>query len=224
MNLLRLYLRFGAFLFTLLALILFGIHTQPFDDHGFRALIFPANCSSACFMGIRPGITTVTEAYDQLEKSGLVSQWIEQIDQLGDHEAAGSLRWRWGSNRPALLTDIDASLTYDRKTRIVLTFGDIGTRLSFGTLLIMFGQPDMGFMTGGYNDRGGSIFTHTAGYSALKFSLVNTIQCPMTIRQFWDSPITLQIAPTTDQMSRFTRYPPRIQPFLAYASYTFCYQ
>jgi len=44
----------------------------------------------------------------------------------------------------------------------------------------------------------------------------------MNIRQLWDSPVTLHIAPTADQTARFTPYPARIQPFLAYASYNFC--
>jgi hypothetical protein len=205
----------------ILAAVVTLIHTRPFDDAGFQALIFANTCSSACFAGIQPGVTTLTEARDLLEKHHLVSQWIEPTQQQAE-PTIGVLRWRWSSSRPQLLTGTDANLTYDRKTGVVMTFSEMQTRLTTGELLVMLGQPGLGYMSGGYNDRGGPIFTHVVGYSQYQLNLISAIQCPMTVHELWAAPASLQIAPTSDQTARFAPYPAHIQAILGYAAYTFC--
>jgi hypothetical protein len=204
----------------ILAAVVTLIHSRPFDDAGFQALIFANTCSSACFAGIQPGVTTFDEARDLLETHPFVSQWLEPVQQAD--APFGLLRWSWSSKRPALLTGTDASLTYDRKTGVVMTFGDMQTRLTTGELLVMLGQPDLGYMSGGYNDRGGPTFLHVIGYSQYQLNFVSAIQCPMTVRALWAAPATLQIAPTGDQTTRFAPYPAHIQAILGYAAYTFC--
>jgi hypothetical protein len=215
----RFYLRYSLILLILLMIILPIICLQPFDDGGLHATLFSDTCSTACLVGIQAGVTTATQARDLLEKQGLVYEWIET---QADNPALGQLRWRWNMNRPALFTGTDASLTYDRKTGVVITFGEMGTRLSLGQMLILLGQPSVGFMSGGYNDRDGSTFIHSVGYPQWQLNLTSAIHCPMTLRQLWDAPVTLQLAPTTDQNERFTTYPAHVQAILGYAANFFC--
>lgn len=69
-------LRFACVTIILLSGIMLVIHAQPYDDHELRALLMPEGCEMPCFMGIRPGVTTVDEAVKILENSG----WVNPID------------------------------------------------------------------------------------------------------------------------------------------------
>lgn len=211
--------------FLLLGSLVILIHSQPFDDGGLSALITPMDCTAPCFLGIRPGITTAAEARDLLEKRGLVSSWIEPLSpatQSTDDPNFGLLRWRWSNQRPEMLTGTDASLLYDKSTGLVVTFGGMNTRIPLATLLLELGKPAMGYMSGGINDRDRPTFTYAAAYPDLHFDVVSYIQCPMTLRKLWESPITIQLANTIGENSRFTTYPSRLQPLLAAASSYFC--
>ncbi len=208
-----------------LMLIVTLIHTRPFSDGGLHDFLFEGECSLPCFMGIRPGITTAEQAYELLQQEGLVSDWIEPphpLEQIGDDAGFGLLRWHWSKKRPALLTSTDASLVYNRRTGYVITFGSMGTRLSLGEAFILLGQPSMGFLTAAYNDRSRPTFTHVASYPQWHFNLVNNIPCPMTMSQLWQSSVTLELANTIGENSRFTIYPVRVQPLLSIAASNFC--
>lgn len=221
----RLLINLAATVLAILAIAIIFIRLEPFDDRGLHNLLSAEECQLPCFMGIRPNITTATQAYDLLQQQGLVSKWIEPphpLEQIGDDSGFGLLRWRWSHKRPTPLSDVDGSLVYNRKTGLIITFGPMGTHLSLGEALIILGQPLLGYMSGSYNDRGGPIFTHVIGYSQPQVSLVSSIQCPMTVRELWAAPVALQIAPTDDQTTRFTPYPAHIQAILGYAAYTFC--
>jgi hypothetical protein len=223
--LLWLYVRLTGGLLVLLSIILLLIHAQPFENSGLPDLMLADDCAQPCFMGIHPGITTVVEARNALDQRSLVSQWIElplPVDQTGDTASSGVLRWRWSINRPALFTGLEANLLYNRKSGIVMTFGSMGTRLSLGNLLIELGQPAIGFLNAGINDRDRPIFTHVAGYPQWNFNLVSTIQCPMSLRQLWDAPVTLELTNTIAEHSRFVPYPEHIQPILRRAAIGYC--
>jgi len=225
MKLLRLIIRPIILVWLLLASITLLIRLQPFDDGGLRALFITDNCSSPCFLGIQPGITTALEARDLLEKRGLINQWIEPlqpIDQQDEDVSFASLRWRWSINRPALLTSMEANLVYDRKTGLVMSIGSMGTRLSLGNLLVDLGQPSVGYMTLTINDRDRPTFTHVAGYPRWHFNLVSNIQCPMTVKQLWETPVTLEITDTSGENSRLISYPSRIQIIMDLAASGFC--
>lgn len=202
---------------------LFLIHNQPFDDGGFHEAIFTKGCSTACLLGIQPGITTVEQARDRLEKGGYVYEWTEPLKSAQSSNAVGRLRWRWSNKRPVFLTGTDASLTYNVKSGVVTTFEALTTRLTFGQILIQLGQPNVGYLSAGYNDRDGAIFTSAIGYPQWKMSLVSVIQCPMTIQTLWNAPVTLQIAPTAEQTARFVAYPIHVEAILGYAYNAFCY-
>jgi len=221
----RVLIRLMIGLWLLLAAVVALIRLQPFDDGGLRALVMPTNCPTPCFMGIRPGLTSAAEAHDRLEKQGLVYQWLDPllpIDQQAEDVSFAPLRWRWNGNRPTLLTGVDGSLIYDRKTGLVISLGSMATNLTWGNVLVDLGQPAVGFMSAGINDRDRPIFTHAAGYPHWHFDAVSTIQCPMTLQQLWDAPVTLEIGNAMDEDSRFRTYPHHIEGILEFAASGFC--
>jgi hypothetical protein len=61
------FLRLSLPLILLFTAALAVIRAQPYDDHELRELLLPAGCPAPCFMGIRPGVTTVEEAVKILE-------------------------------------------------------------------------------------------------------------------------------------------------------------
>ncbi len=217
--------RFLMIVFLLFASLVMLIHSQPFDDGGLSALLKPTDCLAPCLIGIQPGITTAAEARDLLENQQLVASWIEPLsdsNQPPDDPSLALLRWRWSNQRPLMLTGTDASLLYDKKSGLVVTFGSMNTRIPLAILLIELGQPTVGYMSGGINDRDRPTFTYAAAYPDLHFDVVSYIQCPMTLHQLWEAPVTIQIANIIGENSRFTMYPTRLQPLLGAAASYFC--
>ena len=104
------YFRFmvtSVFLFTAVLLI---IHSQPYDNLQQRQLLFPDGCPAPCFMGIRPGVTSVDEAIQILQSSG----WTADI------QIQPTSRWiivRWNEQAPAWLLPDDSSNNLALATR-----------------------------------------------------------------------------------------------------------
>ena len=70
---LRFYLRFVLLLFALLMVITVLIRTQHYDNRAVRQLLVTEGCPAPCFLGIRPGITTASDAINLLRDS----QWVQ---------------------------------------------------------------------------------------------------------------------------------------------------
>jgi len=70
------------------------IHAQSYDDHELRQLLLPNGCPAPCFMGIRPGVTTVEETLKLLEESG----WVDQIE-----NQTLSISWSWNGKQPRFI-------------------------------------------------------------------------------------------------------------------------
>lgn len=213
-----------AVTFALLASSVLLIHNQPLNDGGMRDLLFAANCPAPCFLGILPGVTTIEAAQEQLERQGFVGEWIKQPQDTLPRDQVGVdlLRWQWSYRRPAPLTATQGSLVYDLSSRQVTTFGRIETQLPLWLMLVSLGEPDMGFMSGGYNDRGSPVFRHVAAYPQWRFNLVSTVSCPMTLRQLWESVVSIEISNTVGENSRFTLYPQRVEPTMQRTAEYFC--
>src|SRR3954452_886073 len=88
---LRFYLRLVSLPILLFTAVLLLIHAQPYDDHELRQLLLPDGCPAPCFMGIRPGVTTIEEAGRILE----ASEWAKDV-QNGPFD----LIWRWSNRKP----------------------------------------------------------------------------------------------------------------------------
>ncbi len=92
------YLRLVLLPIVMLTVVLLVIRSQPYDDHELRELLLPSNCPAPCFMGIRPGVTTVEEAVKLLEASDLVKDV--------KNETVG-IYWRWDKLNPNWINSQD---------------------------------------------------------------------------------------------------------------------
>jgi hypothetical protein len=136
----RFYLRLILIPIVLFALVLLIIHTQPYDDHELRELLLPEGCPAPCFMGIRPGVTTMDEAVKILEASG----WAEKIDSSFLKNYEGPILWNWTYQKPSWINEKLRSIIYikDKKVDAIV----INSKFLLGQTKLTFGLPDMDFV------------------------------------------------------------------------------
>ncbi len=122
------------------------IRAQPYDDGELRAFLTPPDgCPAPCFMGIRPGVTTVEAASKILEGHVWVSQvkysnYFEATDAQGHRSDHQIIEWYWSNQQPDWINpDREATLwlTNDLATRMDILFD-----VSLGELLLSMGPPD----------------------------------------------------------------------------------
>lgn len=131
----RLLLRPILLLTLLAALPIFAIRAQRYDDSELRAFLTPPEgCPPPCFMGIRPGVTTVDEALAILDSSSLFMYTRYEIDP--DHI---SLQLK---NPHNLIVDSDTNSLFLENN--VVQRLDIQTNILVGELWATYGQPDWG--------------------------------------------------------------------------------
>jgi hypothetical protein len=120
------------------------IRSQPYDDHELRALLMPKDCEMPCFMGIRPGVTTVDEAVKILENS----EWVKQ-DEIITDKASGSVSWSWTSDAPSLIATTDFG-SLDALDNIVHEIY-ISTLIPLSDIWLIMGIPPDYVLTGSKN-------------------------------------------------------------------------
>lgn len=210
--------------FGLFAAIILLIHSQPMNDGGMHELLFTAGCPAPCFLGIQPGVTTVEAAATQLETGGLVGEWLEQPQETRptNEVGMGLLRWRWSNLRPTSLIATQGSLAYDLRTRQITTFGRLESNVPLWVFIVALGEPSVSFMSGGYNDRNRPVFRHVASYPQWHVNLVSYVSCPMSLRQLWESPVSVELSNTVSENARFSDYPVRVEWVMRRTAAYFC--
>ncbi len=122
----RFYLRLIMIPIALFTLVLILIHAQPYDDHELRELLLPEGCPAPCFMGIRPGVTTMDEAVKLLN----ASSWIKQIT----FRSSTYISWNWSTQSPNWVDKtIEGSVSIYNDT---ITYMELGTLLYLGDILL----------------------------------------------------------------------------------------
>ncbi len=123
----RLTLRLIFFPLLLISAALFFIHAQPYDGGAVRDFLLPDDCSTPCFMGIQPGITTPQQALSQLRSTDLISY-------VGVSESLETVAWFWNENRSTLMDETQIpALFYDRDEVSSIR---LYTRIRLGDLLL----------------------------------------------------------------------------------------
>src|ERR1051325_5942825 len=92
----QVYVRLVLLPLALFSAALLLMRTQFYDDHDLRELLLPEGCPAPCFMGIRPGVTTMDEAMRILEGSDWVASYEFDPKQ-------GALYIKWSPNSPRWL-------------------------------------------------------------------------------------------------------------------------
>lgn len=126
----------------LLMLPIVFIRAQHYDNTALRtALIPPEGCPAPCFLGIRPGVTSGSEALDILRDHDWV-RWAWERRTLST--GAGSdvlLLWRWDSAAPDFIRGSEGDPVAVVTNGIVESI-HFTSNVSFGDLTLAFGAPD----------------------------------------------------------------------------------
>lgn len=200
---LRFYLRLVLIPLVLFSAALLLIHAQPYDDHELRELLLPDGCPAPCFMGIRPGVTTMDEAGHLLNEN----QWVDKITFANDTYIA----WTWNGKQPSWINQTPkASLSGANNTVITL---QVSTLIQFGDM-----QLDMG--SNGILEQWayqmGRYATYTVSYPDHHLKLNFMVDCTHLIRYF--QPVTIMLGDDLTPNDRNTGRSPQWSFFKCSAS------
>ncbi|MCX9076566.1 MAG: hypothetical protein OIN84_01175, partial [Candidatus Methanoperedens sp.] len=155
----------------------------PYEDRVVPALIHD-DCPMPCFMGIRPGITSIDAAVYRLTthawSSSSEADFPAQVRYAVMYNAVlprTLMNWRWSEAPPDWIdrTELGGVLVEDRDV-LNLT---IRTNLSVGEFFLAFGAPDASSFLESYNHE----YRYTAWYARLGLFISAQGPCPV-----WHSP------------------------------------
>jgi hypothetical protein len=139
---LRLLLRPILLLTLLAALPIVLIRAQPYDDSDLRTFLTPPEgCPAPCFMGIRPGVTTVDEAVTILEGQ----EWVQSVRafQGANDESDLIINWKQCcANQPAWLNYHTSALIEQRSGIVIAVEYALLIDLTVGDLYAALGKPE----------------------------------------------------------------------------------
>jgi hypothetical protein len=160
-------IRTALLLTGLLALPVLLIRAQPYDDHEMRAFLTPPEgCPAPCFIGIRPGVTTIEKAIGILERHEWVAHmrpdYVQILRQAAAYEPPpliSIIHWEWSAEKPQWVNEKGNSGLVLRSRQIIGIH--IETIILLGDVLIAFGIPDNGQLI--WSER--SLFGDAPAYS-----------------------------------------------------------
>ncbi len=188
----RLILHWMVLCCALLAAALGAMHAQPYDDGGFWASLNAPECaphgsSAPCFLGIRPGVTSGSQALDLLR----ALPWVATI-----RASAAQIEWTWNGQQPAFLRSVHNDASIRLEDGIVHWIG-VETAVRLADLKIVLGAPEKTYYrsqilrdsTKNYY----AAFAEYAIYPAHTLEGIVTTVCPASAAQVWALPVTLSL-------------------------------
>ncbi len=171
-------------------MVLLLIRAQPYDDHELRALLMPEGCEMPCFMGIRPGVTTVDEAVKILERNN----WFQAIhvsNSVGSITPSLTIQWEWSQTAPQSLKTkwIKYKPNWIREEGGVIVEIHLGTNFTLADVWLLLGTPTRGGIDFVFDDEsplGGSASNNV--YQGIGFRSMGGTSCPVRIDRFWKAP------------------------------------
>ncbi|MAS36694.1 MAG: hypothetical protein CL610_22005 [Anaerolineaceae bacterium] len=146
----RILLRLVACLTALWTLPILLIRGHPYHDDNVRAfLTVPDNCAVPCFMGIRPGITTVDEAIAILDEHAWVANVTVDLYANARYlppNLEGVVTWDWSGLQPPEIDTLHPVRLRIVGSKVAYVF--VPSHLTFGQLLLTLGPPDAGGIFG----------------------------------------------------------------------------
>jgi hypothetical protein len=156
------------------------IRAQPYDAADLRALLTSESCSAPCFMGIRPGVTTMDEALELLR----TSEWVRYIRHIDLASAtltySGGIRWEWSGRQPSWIDARHDSWIWMIENRV--DYITIRTRVSLGDIWLAYGAPNSGTVFSDVDARLPTIYYEAIYPRDHMFVTVGGV-CP--IRNYW---------------------------------------
>jgi len=180
------------FALTLLFSVCIGlIRAQPHDTRVIRDFLAPPEgCAMPCFIGIRPGTTTLDDAMRILSQNA----WIGGVSVPGEFDVenrSGFLYWHWSGEQPAFIDTMRSSRM--RVYRGVVDSISIQTNAPFGEVWMSLDQPERGELLFSASEYLRMSALHDAIYWQGALSVQSVIRCPLTLQDWWDAPVTLEV-------------------------------
>lgn len=175
------------FLSGIFTLGLLMLRLLPYSDSDLRPLFVPDDCAQPCFMGIRPGETTIAEAVALLESHA----WVGEISQQPD-----LIMWAWNGSQPGDLFGYNAALVGTITGTDVVERVGIRTSIPAFRLLLLYGAPD--WCTAGWvsSDLLGISSFYNGGQIGLHHALTFAQPGePIDRRHHWQSSVTITFGP-----------------------------
>jgi hypothetical protein len=216
-------LRFALPLTLLFTLMIVVVQARPYDQTELYPLIVREDCSTPCFIGIQPGITTPDEAVALLAASG----WTTELMNYGNSFRL-PVQWKWGEAAPDIFRNVkntfDGALAV-RDGRVA--YIELRTTLSAGQTWLEWGQPE--WYSYVLKDRWplGSPIPPDPFFSVYSNVVVLIpAECPY-LRSFWTSEVNLIIGDTSAWLDTVleARSMPNSEPmmyFMSRATRRFC--
>jgi len=169
------------FFTSLLTLV---VRARPVDDSGLRQLLNPPDCPAPCFLGIRPGVTTMTEAFAHLSQH----PWVGTLE-----HSDNNITWTWNGQQPSIFDHTSRGSLTSLKTDIfgyplgTVTGINLTSRLAYGQLyLTMGGGRNNEYYAVRSNAVNRRLFTY---YEANRMAVGAQVQCPINQRLYWNTPV-----------------------------------
>lgn len=183
-----------AILLTLaLTLPIALVRALPADDHTLHEFLTPAeDCAALCLLGIRPGVTTVGEALEQLR----AHDWVAKAELNATGRGYGDIKWQWSGRQPGMIDDSrpgrvtfywEEHETSDSRQLVDMPVEllSIHTRIRMYQAQTWLGQPDTGFADYTPGDDLGYSAAYNNAYGMVELSTV--MPCPANLLNFWNA-------------------------------------
>lgn len=180
---------------TLLFTVMIGmVYALPGEDDTLAAFLAPPEgCPAPCWQGIRPGITTISEAFEILERHAWVDHMI--VTESFSARGSGFIFWAWSGQEPAPI---------DGRFRGAMWVSDnviqsvrIPTTIPFGALWVQFQRPPKGSFRLALDAQAmDHVVIHLAAYPDQKFVAWNEVTCPLHLADFWGASMSIQFTNT----------------------------
>lgn len=191
-------------LFTIPILL---IHARPYNDTELRDFLTPPEgCTAPCFMGIKPGVTTVDEAIEILQ----AHEWVAEVASTAFNRLGMQrIEWRWRGDVSPLLEPDDIPRSGGRliANEGVVQYVEFLTRIRTGEAWLMLGKAQNYtslLQTGGPIGGPKPPNPISAIYSNLVF--IAWTDCPYQ-RNFWNARIEIIIAESSEWLYEVSAYP-----------------
>jgi hypothetical protein len=177
----RVWWRLIPVLMTSLAVVVILIQAQPYDN--LKAILMPDDCEMPCFMGLRPGESTIQQVMNTLGSSAWVSEWSWYENSPGN----GSFNWNWSDSAPNVFTRPEYPFGSIKFNNGIVTDIEAKAAVPVGYLRLLMGKPERyGVMNtlGGFDTEPGLGLTMVMPNKDFWFTSV--IYCPF-YPHFWGS-------------------------------------
>jgi hypothetical protein len=192
------FVMLAALLITTFALIMGAIRVQPYDDHGLREFFLPPEgCPAPCFMGIRPGVTTVEETIEILNSNSNTSISEINITRDGSNSPLqyGTIYWRWIT--PPVWADTSSINFVGVQSNVVSVFS-IKTNVTLGSFALDAGQPGFERIVGNVETPPFPSVEYWGWYDIVGWRIVAIGVCPTS--SWWHVPVYFAVVEVPSEL------------------------